>query len=457
MPGWLRRAAAWASRMTRSAFSPSTDLTATQRQRRSSQARWTVPWPPPPILSPIVNRPSTRSPSTTAIRFAAVRAPPARAATCGSRDARSARRGRPARGRGHTGGGERPVTRGLLRRGRPTRRSAPARRTARTGESRACRGARGPGGGHPHGGPPATKGQARARQAGLLLGAIVILILIVIAFRGCLDARKDRSYQNYVSDLSSITAETEQLSTNFFNRLEGKDEGSTGDIGFEGEVNGDKGTSQALLDRAEGLDAPDDIKGAQEQVVLSFELRHDALEGIAAQLSGLSAGGKEADKAGKAIYTQMKVLSASDILYARAQDQIEQALIDNDVTVDEGVPDSQFLPDDPNYLDPAVTAAALGGVSTSSGGTASDTACKNDGETHGLGLVDGSTLLQPTRHGAGQRRHRRPRSAATTRSRSPSRTRAPPTRATSTSTSPATTASTSPGRSTRSPPARRRR
>ena len=267
------------------------------------------------------------------------------------------------------------------------------REPARSGHAAAPAG---PGGGHPHGGPPATKGQARARQAGLLLGAIVILVLIVIAFRGCLDARKDRSYQNYVSDLSSITAENEQLSTNFFNRLEGKDAGSTGDIGFEGEVNGDKGTSQALLDRAEGLDAPDDIKGAQEQVVLSFELRHDALEGIAAQLSGLSAGGEEADKAGKAIYTQMKVLSASDILYARAQDQIEQALVDNEVTVDEGVPDSQFLPDDPNYLDPAVTADALGGVSTGSSSTVSDTACKNDGETHGLGLVDGSTLLQPS-------------------------------------------------------------
>ena len=285
------------------------------------------------------------------------------------------------------------------------------REPARSGRAAAPAG---PGGGHPHGGPPATKGQARARQAGLLLGAIVILVLIVIAFRGCLDARKDRSYQNYVSDLSSITAENEQLSTNFFNRLEGKDEGSTGDIGFEGEVNGDKGTSQALLDRAEGLDAPDDIKGAQEQVVLSFELRHDALEGIAAQLSGLSAGGEEADKAGKAIYTQMKVLSASDILYARAQDQIEQALVDNEVTVDEGVPDSQFLPDEPNYLDPAVTADALGGVSTGSSSTVSDTACKNDGETHGLGLVDGSTLLQPSgtalvNGGTRNRRQRRQR------------------------------------------------
>src|SRR4029078_4489925 len=104
-------------------------------------------------------------------------------------------------------------------------------------------------------------------------------------------------------------------STNFFNRLEGKDQGSTGDIGFEGEVNGDKGTSQALLARANGFDAPDDIKGAQEQIALSFELRHDALEGIAAQLSGLSAGGKEAAKAGRAIYTPTEGFSSRGTLH----------------------------------------------------------------------------------------------------------------------------------------------
>ena len=250
------------------------------------------------------------------------------------------------------------------------------------------------GGGGGHVRPPANRQQARVRQAGLLLGAIVFLILIVIAFRGCLDARKDRSYQNYVSDLSSITADTEQLSNSFFDRFSGGAANSSGDIGFDTEVEGDKGTSQGLLDRAEGLDAPGDIQGAQEQIVLSYQLRHDALEGIAAQLQNLSAGGKQAQKAGDAIYTQMKVFSASDILYARAQDQIEQVLIDQDVVVDNGVPDSQFLPDNPNYLDPAETASALGGVST--GGTASDAACKDDGLSHGLGLVDGSSLLLPS-------------------------------------------------------------
>lgn len=230
------------------------------------------------------------------------------------------------------------------------------------------------------------------RQVGFLLGAVVVLILIVIAFRGCMDARKDRSFENYVNDLSAVTADTQPLSDGFFSLLsgEGSDQAAQ-DIGLQNQVNGDAGAAQGLLDRARGLDAPDELGSAQLQIVLSYELRHDALVGIASQLDDI--GGNNSAKAERAIYTQMKVLSASDILYARARDQIEQALADQGVTVEEGVPESQFLPNKPDYLDPNETAAALGGANIGgTGGGASDAACKGDGETHGLGLV-GSTLL----------------------------------------------------------------
>jgi hypothetical protein len=88
----------------------------------------------------------------------------------------------------------------------------------------------------------------------------------------------------------------------------------------------------------------------------------------------------------------MKVLSASDILFARAADQIEQGLADQGVTVADGVPQSQFLPDDPNYLIPDELNAALGSADV--GGSTSDASCKNDGKTHGLGLI--STTLMPS-------------------------------------------------------------
>lgn len=244
---------------------------------------------------------------------------------------------------------------------------------------------------HPHGGPPASKQQARARQLGFLVGAVVLLILIVIAFRGCMDARKDRAFENYVNDLSAITADTAPLSDGFFDLLSGKGaDQAAQDIGLQNQVNGDAGAAQGLLDRARGLDAPDELGAAQQQIVLSYELRHDALVAIASRLDDLNGG--NSNRAVNSIYTQMKVLSASDILYARARDQIEQGLVDQGVTVEDGVPESRFLPNDPNYLDPNVTESALSGASVGGGGGASDAECQGDGETHGMGLV-GSTLL----------------------------------------------------------------
>ena len=102
-----------------------------------------------------------------------------------------------------------------------------------------------------------------------------------------------------------------------------------------------------------------------------------------------------------AIYTQMKVLSASDILYARARDQIEQALTDEEIVVPDGVPDSQFLPtpgegDNPDYLDPEAVSSAFTGAASGGSGPVSDADCQGDGETHGLGLVDGGSTLQPS-------------------------------------------------------------
>lgn len=244
------------------------------------------------------------------------------------------------------------------------------------------------------GGPP-DRQQVRIRQAALAIGAIVMLILIVIAFRGCLNARSDRAFENYVSDLSSITAESDALSTEFFKVLD-EGGGGEGGVGLTQTLDGDRGTSQGLLDRAAGLDAPGDVDAAQEQIVLAFELRRDAIAGIANQADQL--GGDLAADAADAIYTQIKVLSASDILLARARDQIEQTLTDAEVVVADGVPESQFLPDPgkgvPDYLNPDVVEAAFTGAAGSDASAASNADCQGDGETHGLGLV--ASTLQPS-------------------------------------------------------------
>lgn len=240
-----------------------------------------------------------------------------------------------------------------------------------------------------------SRQQIRTRQAVLAIGAIVMLILIVIAFKGCLNARKDRGFQNYVSDLSAITVESKQLSDNFFKRLDpSSGNAPSTELSFESEVAGDLGTAQGLLDRARNLSSPGEVAGAQSQIELSFELRHDALEGISGALKQLSGDG--AKKAQKSLYTQIRVLSASDILYSRAQDQIQQVLIDQQVTVADGVPDSQFLPDKPDYLDPAVVSSAFASAVGSGGsgiaGNSGASCNAGDNKVHGTQLV-GTTML----------------------------------------------------------------
>jgi hypothetical protein len=236
------------------------------------------------------------------------------------------------------------------------------------------------------GGGNVSRQQIRSRQLTLLGVTIVVLILLFLAFRGCLNARKERSFENYVNDLSALTAETKQLSDNFFSAFEGGSEDG-GDLSLTNQIAADRGASQGLLDRAESLDAPGELSSAQNQISLAYQLRRDALEVIAAEIP--QAQGEKGDKAIEKIAEQMRVLLASDILFSRARFEIEQALANQDIVVDDGVPDSVFLPKTPDFLDEATVSSAL----SESGVSSADCDNPNPDELHGLELS--STTVQP--------------------------------------------------------------
>lgn len=221
----------------------------------------------------------------------------------------------------------------------------------------------------------------RAIAAGV---GILILILLVLGVRGCLNARKERAYENYVSDLSSIAAETQNLSQQFFTRLE--DPGDLSSLQFEAEIKADRGAAEGLLDRAEGLDTPDELAGAHDLIVLSYELRRDGLAVISDRIAA-TLGDEGAQRAIEQIAREMRTFVASDVLYARAVAQIEAALQDEEIAIPEGEPiATQFLPAEPNWLDPEVVSDSLGGLA-GSGGAATP-------GVHGLGL--GAVTLLPT-------------------------------------------------------------
>jgi hypothetical protein len=215
-------------------------------------------------------------------------------------------------------------------------------------------------------------------RRGLALGAgLLVLILLVLGVRGCLNARKNRALSDYARNVAQILDGTEQTSKSFFEKLE--DPGSLSVTEFVAEVNADRSAMDSYVARIDGLDTPGDMSNAQDSLELVYELRGSAMEEIAEQMS-TALGDVGSEKATEKIAKQMSVLSASDVLYAEvARPEIDGVLADNGIEGDD-VPESAFVPDPTEWLDESAVSAALGSVSGSSGGEATP-------GVHGLGLL----------------------------------------------------------------------
>ncbi|MDX6603051.1 MAG: hypothetical protein QOF13_2253 [Solirubrobacterales bacterium] len=226
-------------------------------------------------------------------------------------------------------------------------------------------------------------------RRGLALGGgLIVLILIVLGIKGCLDARANRELSDYARNVTQIVDETAQTSKTFFGKLE--DPGSLTVTDFVEQVNADRSAMDSYASRVDGLSAPGDMGKAQSTLELVYELRANAMDEIAAKMS-TALGEAGSAKAIAGIANQMKKLLAADVLYETiARPKIDSVLASNGISGDD-VPKSTFLADD-KWLDEGEVAAALGGVSGSAGGEAETPG------VHGLELtgvsVNGNELVE---------------------------------------------------------------
>jgi hypothetical protein len=214
-------------------------------------------------------------------------------------------------------------------------------------------------------------------RRGLALGAgLLILILIVLGVRGCLNARKHRALSDYARNVTQIVDETDQTSKSFFGKL--ADPGTLSVTEFVAEVNADRSAMDNYRSRIDSLDAPGDMGNAQRSLELVYELRGSAMTEIADKMS-TALGDVGAEKATAAITAQMAKLMASDVVYASvARPEIDGVLADNGIEGDD-VPKSVFVPEGTTWLDESSVSSALGSVSGASSETTSG--------VHGLGLL----------------------------------------------------------------------
>jgi hypothetical protein len=215
-------------------------------------------------------------------------------------------------------------------------------------------------------------------RRGLALGGgLIVLILIVLGVKGCLDARANRQLSDYARSVTQIVEETDQTSKSLFGKFE--DPGKLTVTDFVDEVQADRSAMDNYASRVAGLGAPGDMGTAQHNLELVYQLRSSAMTEIAAKMS-TALGEAGAPKATAGIAKQMQKLLAGDVVYETVvRPEIDGVLEANGIEGDE-VPKSSFLPDS-KWLEESTVASALGSVSGSS-----STAAAGPG-VHGLGLI----------------------------------------------------------------------
>lgn len=193
---------------------------------------------------------------------------------------------------------------------------------------------------------------------------ILVLVLLVLAVRGCLNARKERSYEDYVSDTTAVLQESDQQSKDLFETLQSK--GGDQPVGVENELNTLSANSGRLVDRARKLDHPGELDAANGYLLQTLEFRRDGIKAIAAEAPRAGVRGNRTEAA-KKIAAQMRQFDASDVIYVQRfvpdlREQLEAQDLENRLAI----PKSQFLPN-VDWLDPAVVLQRVSGIGSGGG------------------------------------------------------------------------------------------
>ena len=204
--------------------------------------------------------------------------------------------------------------------------------------------------------------RAIAAGAGLL-----VLILLVLGVRGCLNARKEQAIKDYVTDVGALLQESDQQSRAFFELMSGSAGGRDQAVDVENQLNTLRLNSARLVDRARDTDHPGEVDKAQRFLLEALEFRRDGLAAVADSLPQ-ALGDQERRQGTNDVTASMQDFLASDVVYTqRFVPNLDDALKDEDLKGEVRVPSSQFLPDI-EWLQPSFVSDKVSGLRTGSGG-----------------------------------------------------------------------------------------
>jgi hypothetical protein len=195
---------------------------------------------------------------------------------------------------------------------------------------------------------------------------ILVFILLVIAFKGCLNARKERNMEQYVRDSNELVALSKAESRRLFDILSAPSDQNQA-VDRQNQANTLKVDSATLADRARNLDVPDQLSQAQDYFLEGLELRRDALAIVANELPGALAQEERRSSTAR-IAQMMQVFLASDVLLkSRYLVVLKDELAKEDVNATPADKRELTFVEDLQWLQPDYVADQISGIRGSDG------------------------------------------------------------------------------------------
>lgn len=217
---------------------------------------------------------------------------------------------------------------------------------------------------------------------------VVLLIVIILLVNGCLKGQKTQALKDYNHEVSTLAQRfDEHVARPLFSALTGASSKSA--LSVEVQVDQLRVQAQDLASRAKKLSAPGEMSGAQDNLLLTFNLRSEAVTKVAALVpTALGGQGKQAIAQ---IAGDMEIFLASDVVYSqRVAPLIQQALNSGGVAGLTTAP-SRSLPN-LGWLEPTT---AEGRITGQSANTPSKEATSGTHGTSLAGVSVGANTLAP--------------------------------------------------------------
>jgi hypothetical protein len=214
-------------------------------------------------------------------------------------------------------------------------------------------------------GPSADRQTLMVRRTIALVGGLLVLILLVVGVRGCLNARNESAIEDYSDGAAELLRESKQEGVQLFELLQSAG-GSDQTVDIRNTVNGYRVNSRNRVDRASDLDAPDDVQDAQRYLLEILDLRAVAMAEIADGLQ-VALGDQDRRVGTEQISDQMQVLLASDVVDSqRFRPELAEVLREKELSAPD-LPTESFIPD-LEWLQPEFVADQIEGLRTGTGG-----------------------------------------------------------------------------------------